>query len=237
MPAQNPPNPFPAWRLPNGIINARHEDLERSIGSCERWAWFGGALVVAGVAAEVAIAAYHPLYDSWIEQWGSALANSLVAIGVMFEIMFARLAGLRQSELIRRSSAEAAAANERAGAAEQEAAAARERAAKIEELTAWRHLSEEQFQQFVNALKDVAPSLDVYIEWQNGDPEAYSFAEELFHVFTSAGVPNRITGNQNMWMSGAAFGVQITSAPSIVIATIALAFREAEMGLPRRMLN
>jgi hypothetical protein len=108
MPIQNPTNPFPAWRLPNGIINASDGDLERSIGSCERWAWVGGGFVIVGVAAEVGIAAYHPPYDSWIEQWGSAIANSLVAIGVALEIMFSRMAGLRQDELRRRSNEQAA---------------------------------------------------------------------------------------------------------------------------------
>jgi hypothetical protein len=104
MAAQNPPtSPFPAWRLPNGIIKASDGDLDRSIGSCERWEWCGGFLVVAGVIAEVAIAAIHPPYDSFLEQWGSALANSLIAIGVAIEIKFGQMAGLRQDELRRRS--------------------------------------------------------------------------------------------------------------------------------------
>jgi hypothetical protein len=121
MPTQNPTNPFPAWRLPTGIIKASDGDLERSIGSCERWAWFGGAVVIGGVAAEIAIAAYHPLYDSWLEQWGSALANSLVAIGVALEIIFSQMAGLRQNELRRRSDEKAVEANARAAKADQKA--------------------------------------------------------------------------------------------------------------------
>jgi hypothetical protein len=65
-------------------------------------------LVVVGVIAELAIAIYHPLYDSFLEQWGSSLANGLVALGVAFEIKFGQMSGLRQTELRRRSDKELA---------------------------------------------------------------------------------------------------------------------------------
>jgi hypothetical protein len=82
-------------------------------------------LVVIGVAATVAIAAYHPPYDSFLERWGSALADSLVVIGVAVEIKFGQMAGLRQSELRRRSDEKAVEANERAATANQKAEQAR----------------------------------------------------------------------------------------------------------------
>src|SRR5580658_4661308 len=91
MPHENPAKPFPAWRLPKGMTNASDEELEKSIESCERWEWFGGALVIFGVAAAVAIAAIHPQYDSFLEQWGSAVADSFVAIGVAVEIRFGQM--------------------------------------------------------------------------------------------------------------------------------------------------
>jgi len=96
------------------MTSASNPELEKSVESCERWEWFGGGLVVVGVIAEVAIAAIHPPYDSFLEQWGSSLANSLVAIGVGLEIKFGQMAGLRQSELKRRSDEEVAAANQEA---------------------------------------------------------------------------------------------------------------------------
>ena len=128
MPHQNPRKPFPAWRLPKGMINADDDELEKSIKSCEVWEFVGGALVIVGVAATVVIAAIHPQYNSFWEQWGAAAADSLVAIGVGMEIKFGQMAGLRQSELMRRSSERVAAsvtlaanANERAGIANKRA--------------------------------------------------------------------------------------------------------------------
>jgi hypothetical protein len=116
------------WRLPKGMIKASDEELEKSRESCESWAWFGGGLVFFGVAATVAIAAIHPKYDSWLEQWGSAVADGLVAVGVAIEIKFGQMAGLRQNELRRRSDDIAAEANARAAEAHQKASEATERA-------------------------------------------------------------------------------------------------------------
>jgi hypothetical protein len=113
-------NPFPAWRLPNGLTKASDREIEKSIESCERWEWFGGGLVVVGVVAELAIAAWHPPYDSFLEQWGSSLANGLVALGVAFEIKLGQMAGLRQSELRRRSDEKVAVATDRAATAQAE---------------------------------------------------------------------------------------------------------------------
>ena len=93
-------------------------------------------MVVGGVIATVIIAAAHPLYDSFWEQWGSAIADSFVAIGVVTEIKFGQMAGLRQNELRRRSDERVAEANARAAQATKDAAETRERAAQIEKLTA-----------------------------------------------------------------------------------------------------
>jgi hypothetical protein len=92
-------------------------------------------LVVVGVIAEVAIAALHPPYDSFWEQWGSSLANSVVAIGVALEIKFGQMAGLRQNELKRRSDENVAAAEIRASEANAAAIKATENAAKATERT------------------------------------------------------------------------------------------------------
>lgn len=121
IPSQKPLKPFPARRLPKGMTNASDSELEKSIESCERWEWFGGGLVVVGVLGEVAIAAIHPPYDSFLEQWGSSLANSLVALGVGLEIILGQMAGRRQSELKRRSDERVGAANVRAEEANQKA--------------------------------------------------------------------------------------------------------------------
>jgi hypothetical protein len=152
-PIQNPIKPFPAWRLPKGVINASDDELEKSIESCERWAWFGGGLVIVGVAAEVAIAAIHPPYDSFLEQWGSSLANSLVAIGVALEIIFSRMAGLRQNELKRRSDERVSAANVRAEEANQKA---QEAALELAKYRAPREFTRDQMYAIAEKLKPFA---------------------------------------------------------------------------------
>jgi hypothetical protein len=178
IPIQKPTNPFPAWRLPNGIINAGKEELERSIGSCERWGWFGGGLVVMGVAGEVAIAAYHPSYDSFLEQWGSAIANGFVAIGVAAEILFGRMAGLRQSELIRRSDEKAAEANARTAELQKENL-------RLRAAISWREIAPADLQRLTALLASVAPS-EVIIEYVRGDPESQNAAGYFLQAFRAA---------------------------------------------------
>lgn len=73
---------------------------------------------MVGVIAEILIAAFHPPYDSFWDQWGTSVANSLIAIGVALEIKFGQMAGLRQTELRRRSDEKVAAATDRATRAE-----------------------------------------------------------------------------------------------------------------------
>jgi hypothetical protein len=125
------------------MINAHDDELEESIESCETWEWYGGGLVVIGVFATVAIAAWHPLYNSWLEQWGSAISDSLVAIGVAVEIRFGQMAGLRHNELRRRSDIIVATANERAAEASQRARDAELRLALLEKKVTPRVVSDE----------------------------------------------------------------------------------------------
>lgn len=135
------------------MINADDSELEKSIESCERWEWFGGGLVVVGVMAEVAIAIIHPPYDSFLEKWGSSLANSLVAIGVALEIKLGQMAGLRQSELKRRSDEKVAAANVRAEEANQKAQAS---ALELAKYRARRRLDDDAFASVVAAMTPFA---------------------------------------------------------------------------------
>ena len=188
-PAQKPKKPFPAWYLRRGTINAADAELESSIDACEWWEWFGGGLVVVGVAAAVAIAAIHPKYDSFLEQWGSAIADGLVAIGVAIEIKFGQMAGLRQGELQKRSKDKlgdavnqladannrladielelayaresAAMATERAAVAEQKAA---EAALALTDFRARRRLSPDDMKRIAELLKPFSPmTFDVSI--------------------------------------------------------------------------
>ena len=116
---------FPLWRLPNGTINATDQELEGASSSCEGWGLGCAALVVFGVAAELVIAGFHPAYDSFLEQWGSAAANALIALGIVGEVLFSRKDARIQTELRDRS-------NRRLAVAINDAAEANTRAAEAE---------------------------------------------------------------------------------------------------------
>jgi hypothetical protein len=119
-PIQKPRNSFPAWRLPNGTINASDAQLDRASSSCEGWEWGFAGIVVAAVIAEIVIAYIHPPYDSLLNEWGTTLADAAVAFGIAGEIIFSRLDARIQTEIRRRSNEKVAAASDRAAKAETE---------------------------------------------------------------------------------------------------------------------
>lgn len=183
IPPQKPSKPFPAWRLPNGVMKASEPELEGSIGSCERWEWFGGGLVVVGVIAEVVIAVIHPPYDSFWEQWGSSLANSLVAIGVALEIKFGQMAGIRQNEIKRRSDEKVAEANARAAEAEL-------RTETLRGELAWRRISAQEAEKISEVLsRSDLPKFGLRIFHVANDPEATTFSQDIAEVFRRNGWP------------------------------------------------
>jgi hypothetical protein len=120
------------WRLPNSIKIASDGDLESSGDACERIGWICGGAVALGVLAEVAVAWWHPPYNSFWEQWGTVIANAIVMLGVAGEVQFSRMAFRRDKELKLRSDEKVAAANERASEAAARANEARDRAAQAE---------------------------------------------------------------------------------------------------------
>lgn len=183
-PNQKPRNPFPEWRLPKGIIKASDENLETSFDSCERWGWLGGGLVIFGVIATVAIAAIHPSYDSFWEQWGSAIADSLVAIGVAIEVGFGQMAKSRQNELKRRSGIIIVAANERAAEAIQKSEEERHARVKLEAQLAPRELTKDQCEN-LRALKGQVASVNVTSML---DFESISFARQFVQALINVGV-------------------------------------------------
>lgn len=185
-PIKNPrSNSFPAWRLTNDVMKASDAALKDAGESCERWGGGSAALVVIGVLAEVAIAAYHPQYDSFLEQWGSTLANVLVAIGVAAEVQFGRMGRRRDAELQRRS-------NDKLGAAEKIAAEASERAERadlsrveLETKLLPRMLSQEQWD-FIQGLRGKFPIIAIAFET---DAETRWFASHIRDAFFSAKIP------------------------------------------------
>jgi hypothetical protein len=200
--------------LPRGIINASETQIETASSSCERWEWTFAGLVVAGVIAEFVIAGIHPLYDSFLEQWRTATAGALVALGIVGEVIFGRIDARYQTELRKRSNDKMSNAIERAAILEKEAADARGRVADIERLTSWRHISDEQREQIASSIRHMADSLDVLIEYQIGDAEAFSYGREIREAFIDAGT-TKIREGSNSYLVTIVFGVHLSSSEEI----------------------
>jgi len=225
--------PLP-WRLPNGIKNASDGELESSSEVCEEWSWICGGAVVLGVLAEVAIAWCHPLYDSFWERWGSVIADGVVMLGVAGEVQFSMMVFRRDKELKRRSDEKVANANKIAAQATKDAADARERTAEIEKLTAWRHISAVARSAIAEAIRPNATMLDIQLEFENGSPEAFSYAREIGALFRASGV-EKIQFVGNSFIIGYVFGLQIGVPPDTNISSIANAFALA--GLEPNIVN
>lgn len=111
---------MPEWYFRRGAMKAATDDrMEAASSSCTRWGIGFAGLVIAGVVAEFVIAGVHPPYDSFLEQWGSAVADALVAIGVAGEVAFGMWDGHIQTEIRRRSNDRLKEALTRAAAAEE----------------------------------------------------------------------------------------------------------------------
>ena len=200
------------WRPPNGVMKASNEELDNSEMHCEHFEFVGAVLVIVGLVIEVLIVEAHSLFDPASESRFSLIATILVAIGVIMEVRFGRVGKSYQSELVRRS-------NERL-------ADAIDRAAALERITAWRKVSLEQRNAIASELKAVIPTLHVFFEYQNGDPEATMFARDIANVFPS------ITGHvSNSWYGSAIFGASISVAPDIDRLPILKAFSAAGVTL------
>lgn len=117
-------NPFPAWHLRDGTMNAAEDAIESASSSCERWEWGCASVVVLSVVAELVLASIHPSYDSPWNRWGSAIADALIALGIVGEVLFGRMDGRYQTELRKRSNARLADAIATGAAAERQAAEA-----------------------------------------------------------------------------------------------------------------
>jgi len=103
MPTQNPKNSFPAWRFPNGMMNASDAQLESASSSCGYWEWGCAGLVLIGIIGEFVIAYAHPPYDSFWNHWGITFADAAIAVGIVGEVIFGRLDARIQTELRARS--------------------------------------------------------------------------------------------------------------------------------------
>lgn len=214
-----------ALRPISAATNATNGELHQSAESCELLAEFSGIAVFVGLVVEVLLAYRHASPESFEGIWGSVVADSLVALGVAGEILFSKMGSARQRELQRRSDIAVAEANERAQHAIKEAAEIRERAAKVEQLTAWRHVPKDTRAELVAFLRQIDVSILLLIEYQNGDPEAFSYASEIANVFKDAGI--EVRGGANSYIGVPVFGLHISGAAEVNMASMLKALEDA----------
>lgn len=184
-------NGFGTWRLAN-LEEASDEELEVAAAACETLALASGILVILGLSIEVLEALFYLQTCPFFERWGAVIADVPVAVGVFGEIYFSAKGGARQSQLQHRS--------------KDRLREATERTAEIQKLTEWRHITPEQFKQISDAIADKASTLDVLIEYERGDPEAYSYAREITQIFQRI-KPSKIRFTSNQWMGMQMFGL------------------------------
>jgi hypothetical protein len=211
---------LPGWYLPKGIKNAEENELENASSSFERWSIWFGALVILAVSAEFIIAFFEPPYSLFLRL--SLPADAGVALGIVGEVLFAMMDNRIQTELRSRS-------NDKLGIAEKDAAEARERTAQVEKLTAWRRVSPEQQRQIADAIRvEMAFPLDVHIESERGDAEAFSYALGLSNIFKDAGI-EEVSGQPNSWLGWQKIGLYVAASPGFNLSLIIEAFGEAKI--------
>jgi hypothetical protein len=77
-----------------------------------------------------------------------------------------------------------------------------------------------------------AALLDVLIEFERGDPEAFSYAHEIAKIFSASGVEaEKIRGAATSYLLGIAFGLHMVAAPEIDASVIVDAFTKADIPL------
>jgi len=179
------------------------DQIRSEIETAEYLAEWGAWGVVFGLIVEVARAAATSFgYENkTADNWGAVVADCLIAIGVIVEIRFGRVANEGHAELRSR-------ADGRAAALEKEAAGARERVAEIERLTAWRQVSAAQTEEISSALHGSMFDTNVLIEYQYSDPEAWSYSLGIANVFAKVGVAS-IRRVPNSHIGRIVFGLRI----------------------------
>jgi len=126
------------WRLRQGknIRSATDGDLYLSLERLQVAQILSGGIAVLGVVIQLAVAVFHPGYDSPGGTWGRVIANGFIALGVVGVLISAARLKLYQGELTNRSNQRLAIAARMAGEAAERAANANARAAAANERAA-----------------------------------------------------------------------------------------------------
>lgn len=203
--------PLLPWRLENGARIASDAALRGAIGQCGEYEFWCAVAVAVGLGLEVAVAAFNPPYNSFWERFGPVISDVLVFAGVLGEYLVNNRSQTCQEELTRRS-------NDRLAKAELEAAEARARTAEVEKLTAWRHISPEQREVIESEVSRIgSDNINLLVEYQNFDAEAFMLSRELIRAFARVGV-TKIRWRPNSYTMDPVFGFHWASSdPNISV--------------------
>lgn len=149
-----------------------------------------------------------------------------MALGVGGEIQFSRMGSRREKELAHRLKASLAEADKAAREAEARAEEARKRTAEIEQLTAFRRISHAQLEKIRTSLQGLKGCLDLLIEYQRDDTEAFVYARDLAAAFWDVA---KVRVSPNSFLEVTPFGLFVTASSSISMEDISRAFTDARV--------
>jgi hypothetical protein len=203
-------------------MNSGENSVEARISSFESLADWCAWLIVVGLVLEVALAA-GASDSAVVNKWGLVGSDALVALGVAGEILFSRKARSLADSLQRES-------NEKIAEANRLAEEAHERTADIERITAFRRISHEQLEKIREALRGLTGQIDLLIEHQYGDTEAFVYARDLAATFWNVA---KVRSIPNSFVGMTAFGLFVAASPSMDIEVIAQALTDAGIAFSR----
>lgn len=201
--------------IPRSLKLANAADNELRAGSAldEKWEAACVWVVIGGLVLEGVVAGVHAPYDAAVTRCGSFVCDALIALGVYFELYFSSRIRQRDHELVRRS-------NERVAKAE-------ERTKQLEAVSGWRELTADQHERLVNAIRSLAPSLDVLLQIQRDSAEVYTYGRQIIGALHRAGIKLR-TGTNSFVVP--IFGVHISVEQPIDIGSLLQIFNTS--GIP-----
>src|SRR5665213_518310 len=211
------------------------QNLKDAISCNEKVAlWCAGAVIFGLVLEVFFVAWFHEPPETFLSRWGPVGSDVIVALGVAGEVFFGRKSRIDSEELTRRSEDKLSDATKSASDAVNRAAQAELETQRLRAQFAGRHITQEQVTELSHVIRDRAASLDVLIEFQASDAEAFLYGFELMNVFKSSGVEKiRFTGNG--FISGMVFGLWLFTSPEFDVSDIREAFRDA--GIPLSAAN
>jgi hypothetical protein len=192
------------------IANAAEDQLRADSALDEKWETGCVWVIIAGLALEGVLVGVHAPYDSVLTRWGSFVCDALIALGVYFEVHFGGRIRQRDHELVRRS-------NERVAKAE-------DRTKQIELIAGWRQITADQHEKLVSGMRELAPSLQVFVQIQRDNTEAYMYGLQIFKALHAAGV-NYYAGTNSFF--DPIFGLHISVEPPLDIGAIVQIFNAA----------